>query len=192
MQTFSRGNFDTSLSDYFSFIQDKTGELFKASCQSGAFLAGYSESVIEMVGDFGLSLGVNYQIFDDIIDTFGSSSAFGKCLGTDFDTGKVTLPMILLLRKLSPVKRNDILSVLKSGSLTESTRQDICVLMNHFEIQDECLSFLRRKFSKTRLLVSSLTEQDISRNLLNFLTSFDEKLSLLSMDVTPNFLALDK
>mgnify|MGYP001193979849 CR=1 FL=1 len=192
MQTFSRGNFDITLSDYFSFIQDKTGELFKASCQSGAFLAGHSEHVIEMVGDFGLSLGVNYQIFDDIVDTFGSSSAFGKCLGTDFDTGKVTLPMILLLQKLKPDKKRDILSVLKSGSSIEQSRHDIGELMYHFEIQEECLNFLRRKFNKTRLLATNLTDQDTSRNLLNFLTSFDDKLSLLSLESMPNILALDK
>ena len=93
--------FDISLSDYFSFIQDKTGELFKASCQAGAYLAGHSEHVIEQVGGFGLSLGLNYQIFDDLIDSFGESTVAGKCLGTDFDSGKVTLPIILLFQKLS-------------------------------------------------------------------------------------------
>ena len=86
MQTFTRGNYDVALSDYFSFIQDKTGELFKASCQSGAFLAGHSESTFEMVGEFGLSLGLNYQIFDDLVDSFGQSHEVGKCLGTDFDS----------------------------------------------------------------------------------------------------------
>mgnify|MGYP001190976086 CR=1 FL=1 len=52
--------------------------------------------------------------------------------------------------------------------------------MNHFEIQDECLNFLRSKFNKTRLLVSNLTEQDISRNLLNFLTALISSIEATS------------
>ena len=51
-------------------IQDKTGELFKASCQLGAMLAGHSEKDIDIVGEFGVSIGTCYQIYDDLIDTF--------------------------------------------------------------------------------------------------------------------------
>ena len=52
---------------------------------------------VSLVGDFGLSIGLSYQIYDDLLDTFGIKSKFDKTLGTDFSSGKVTLPMIRLL-----------------------------------------------------------------------------------------------
>ncbi|MBT3637978.1 MAG: polyprenyl synthetase family protein [Opitutae bacterium] len=193
MQTFARGNFEITLSDYFSFIQDKTGELFKASCQAGAFLAGHTEHVIDLVGGFGLSLGLNYQIFDDLIDSFGESNVVGKCLGTDFDSGKVTLPTILLFQKLSSSQNREIKDLLGGvDSISDFSRQKIGDLMVELEIREECIVFLRQKLSQTRLIASNLPYEDMSSNLLNFLALFDEKLSSLSGDAFPNFLALDK
>ena len=191
MQTFARGNFDISLSDYFSFIQDKTGELFKASCQAGAYLAGHSEHVIDQVGGFGLSLGLNYQIFDDLIDSFGESTVVGKCLGTDFDSGKVTLPTILLFQKLSTSQVREVKDMLADGPMSDFSRKKIGDLMVELDIREECLAFLGSKLTKTRLIASNLPYDDMSANLLDFLASFDDKLSLLSGGSFPNFLALD-
>ena len=191
MQTFSRGNFDISLSDYFSFIQDKTGELFKASCQAGAYVAGHSEHVIDQVGGFGLSLGLNYQIFDDLIDSFGESTVAGKCLGTDFDSGKVTLPIILLFQKLSTSQVREVKDLLANGPMSDFSRKKIGDLMVEFEIREECLAFLRTKLTQTSLIASNLPHDDISANLLDFLSSFDDKLSQLSVGSFPNFLALN-
>jgi octaprenyl-diphosphate synthase len=192
MQTFARGNFEITLSDYFSFIQDKTGELFKASCQAGAFLAGHAEHVIDSVGCFGLSLGLNYQIFDDLIDSFGETRVAGKCLGTDFDSGKVTLPTILLFQKITLNQVQEIKALLGAGPMSDFSRKKLGDLMVEFNIREECLAFLRQKMSQTRLIASNLAHEDMSTNLLNFLSSFDKKLSLLSRDSFPNFLALDK
>ena len=192
MQTFARGNFDINLPDYFSFIQDKTGELFKASCQAGAFLAGHSEHIIDLVGEFGLSLGLNYQIFDDLIDSFGESSVVGKSLGTDFDSGKVTLPTILLFQKLSTSQSREIKGLLvRDDPLSDTSRKRIGDLMIEFKIREDCLSFLRAKLTKTRQIASNLPLDDMSVDLLDFLASFDDKLSMLSGDSLPNILAID-
>jgi octaprenyl-diphosphate synthase len=191
MQTFSRGNIDIPLTEYFSFIQDKTGELFKASCQAGAFLAGHTEHVIDLVGSFGLSLGLNYQIFDDLIDSFGESKIAGKCLGTDLDTGKVTLPLILLLQKLTPEQTLDIKKIFCTSPLTNSSREHILSLMLEFGIPRECNDFLFQKLNQTKQIALNLPDDEMSSNLLNFLATFDEKLTFLSRDSSPNFLALD-
>ena len=71
-QTNAQRDFNLSLSEYYHFLQDKTGELFKASCQLGAMLAGHSDEDIDIVGEFGISIGTCYQIYDDLIDTSGS------------------------------------------------------------------------------------------------------------------------
>ena len=66
-QTFSRGKFEISLEQYLGFINDKTGELFKASCEVGCLLANEDVDISHTAGELGLSLGINYQVFDDLI-----------------------------------------------------------------------------------------------------------------------------
>ena len=192
MQTFARGNYDLGLPDYFSFIQDKTGELFKASCQAGAFLAGHSENILDLVGEFGLSLGLNYQIFDDLVDSFGKTDAAGKCLGTDFDSGKITLPLLFLFQKLSHDQSLELRSELSSGPISQNLKVRIGELLIAYGIREECLEFLRKKLNETKLIASNVSCPSLSNRLLVFLASFDEKLSFLSTDSTPNFLAFNK
>lgn len=192
MQTFSRGNYDISLSDYFSFIQNKTGELFKASCQAGAFLAGHSEDILDVVGEFGLSLGLNYQIFDDLLDSFGKMDNAGKSLGTDFDSGKITLPLLFLFQKLSREDATGLRCEMSSGHIDEALKERIGELFISHGIKDECLLFLSSKLSETKLIASNISFSGMSDRLLTFLSSFDEKLSVLSPDSIPNFLAFNK
>jgi octaprenyl-diphosphate synthase len=192
MQTFARGNYDIGLSDYFSFIQDKTGELFKASCQAGAFLAGHSEDILDVVGEFGLSLGLNYQIFDDLVDSFGRTDKAGKSLGTDFDSGKITLPLLFLFQKLSCEDATELRGEMSSDRIDQALKERIGELLTVHEIREECLGFLAKKLSGTKLIASNISCPGMSERLLSFLSAFDEKLTILSPDTTPNFLAFNK
>lgn len=94
-QTFARGNSTLSLGDYHRQIRMKTAVLFEASCRVGALLAGYPQVHIDACAEFGLRLGVAYQIYDDLIDLLQDDQKAGKTLGTDAASGKMTLPMIL-------------------------------------------------------------------------------------------------
>jgi len=95
-QTLRRGNEDVSLRDYYRIIDLKTAELFSVSCLLGARLGGYSVDYVNAVAFFARRLGVAYQIYDDLVDFFGSEAAAGKTLGTDWRSGKLTLPLLLL------------------------------------------------------------------------------------------------
>jgi octaprenyl-diphosphate synthase len=94
-QTFSRGNSALSLEDYQRQIRMKTAVLFEAACHVGALLAGHPPEHIKACSEFGLRLGVAYQIYDDLIDLLQDDQKAGKTLGTDAASGKLTLPMIL-------------------------------------------------------------------------------------------------
>jgi octaprenyl-diphosphate synthase len=94
-QTFSRGNSDLSLQDYQRQIRMKTAVLFEAACRVGALLAEHPKEHINACSEFGLRLGIAYQIYDDLIDLLQDDQKAGKTLGTDAASGKLTLPMIL-------------------------------------------------------------------------------------------------
>jgi octaprenyl-diphosphate synthase len=115
-QTLRRGSGNLSLQDYYRIVDLKTAELFSVSCRLGAYLAGFESAYVSAVADFGRRLGVAYQIFDDLVDFFGKEETVGKTLGTDLQSGKRTLPIILLMNKLSDEARAVLQQDLRSGS----------------------------------------------------------------------------
>ncbi len=100
VQTLRRGTTEVSRADYQRIIDLKTAELFRVSCHLGARLAEYDAGFVAAVGRFGRHLGLAYQIYDDLVDFFGEERRVGKTLGTDLASGKVTLPLLVLLARL--------------------------------------------------------------------------------------------
>lgn len=115
-QTAERGNAELSLDDYFSMIEMKTGELFQVSALLGATLSGNAVTKGPAFSEFGLRLGRAYQIFDDIVDYLGDETKIGKTLGTDWASGKFTLPEILFLKKISASERELFLKSAAAGT----------------------------------------------------------------------------
>lgn len=105
MQTLRRGSTGITRADYRRVIELKTAELFRVSCFLGARLAGMQPEYTEATCQFGRHLGVAYQIYDDLADFFGDEGRMGKTLGTDLASGKMTLPLFLLLERLPQAER---------------------------------------------------------------------------------------
>ncbi|MDD2764540.1 MAG: polyprenyl synthetase family protein [Opitutaceae bacterium] len=112
-QTFRRGDTAITRDAYRRVIDLKTAELFRISCLLGARLAGYEDGYVEAAAEFGRSLGIAYQIYDDLADFFGEEKNIGKTLGTDLAGGKVTLPLLVLLEKLSGAERSELLEEIR-------------------------------------------------------------------------------
>lgn len=100
VQTLRRGTTNITREDYFRVIDLKTAELFRISCFLGGKLGGFSPAFVEAASRFGRHLGIAYQIYDDLADFFGQETRIGKTLGTDLQSGKVTLPLLALLERL--------------------------------------------------------------------------------------------
>ena len=101
VQTLRRRSTDITRADYRRIVELKTAELFRVSCFLGARLAGSEPGYVEAASRFGRHLGTAYQIYDDLVDFFGEETRIGKTLGTDLATGKLTLPLLALLERLS-------------------------------------------------------------------------------------------
>jgi octaprenyl-diphosphate synthase len=99
LQTHQRRDFRLKRADYLKALEMKTGELFALSCELGAALAGATPAERSALRAYGLALGTAYQIYDDCLDLFGTEASAGKSLGTDLCTGKLTLPLLIILEK---------------------------------------------------------------------------------------------
>ncbi|HTM81022.1 polyprenyl synthetase family protein [Asticcacaulis sp.] len=92
--------FDLNLSqaDYIEIISSKTAALFAAASESGAVASGAPEEKIAALRNYGMNLGLAFQIQDDILDYQGAAADLGKNAGDDFAEGKSTLPLILAMQ----------------------------------------------------------------------------------------------
>jgi octaprenyl-diphosphate synthase len=107
VQTLRRRSTDVTRADYQRIVDLKTAELFRVSCFLGARLAGFAPDYVEAASSFGRRLGIAYQIFDDLVDFFGEEQRIGKTLGTDLASGKLTLPLlVLLVKSLGAIRRS--------------------------------------------------------------------------------------
>lgn len=85
---------DVSLDEYFKMIRLKTGVLLAASLKMGALLAGASEEEQRDIYDFGMNVGIAFQIWDDYLDCYGDEKTFGKKIGGDILCGKKTFLLV--------------------------------------------------------------------------------------------------
>ncbi len=95
-QSLDGGRLHCDIDRYYRIIERKTAVLFEVSCRLGAFLGQTGPVRSAAAGDFGRHLGIAYQIYDDLADVIGSETSIGKTLGTDFSSGKSTLPLVFL------------------------------------------------------------------------------------------------
>lgn len=90
---------DIGESTYLEVIEAKTASLFAAACRIGAMLVGSPRAQADALYDYGLNLGIAYQLMDDRLDYGGGTALWGKERGVDFREGKVTLPVLLAYRR---------------------------------------------------------------------------------------------
>lgn len=85
---------ELSLEGYLEVIKAKTAVLIAAACQMGGIYAGADDTQVQALYDYGLNLGLAFQMVDDALDYVGTAHEFGKPVGHDLAEGKITLPFI--------------------------------------------------------------------------------------------------
>ncbi|MGZ8363006.1 MAG: polyprenyl synthetase family protein [Caulobacteraceae bacterium] len=87
---------------YLDIIAAKTAELFAAAAQSGAVASGADKTKSDALREYGLNLGLAFQLADDVLDYGGAAETLGKNAGDDFREGKATLPLLLAIARSGP------------------------------------------------------------------------------------------
>lgn len=109
-----------SYESYLDVIMGKSAWLIRAACESGAVAAGADASARAVAAEFGLNLGMGFQIVDDALDFSPSEEYTGKPIGGDLREGKLTPPILYYLELLPPAERADLLSRFEQGGFTEA------------------------------------------------------------------------
>ena len=103
---------------YMGIIIGKTARLIECACRCGAALAGASPEQEDAAGEYGLNLGIAFQLVDDALDYASPTSETGKPEGGDLREGKVTLPLILMMEEDGGAGRAELLEALRQRSLS--------------------------------------------------------------------------
>ena len=151
---------DITLQKYFRIIKFKTAELFKAACLVGGYISKASKNQLKTQAEYGKQLGLAYQIFDDLNDYIGNETRVGKTLGTDLTTGKITLPILLLINKM---KKKDQVKILKKIKLQLISTTTLTQMMHDYDvfklIFNIFMKYINSAYSKIKLLPNSCNKK---------------------------------
>lgn len=104
-QLATQSNLNTTMDDYRAVIEGKTASLFAAACEVGPVIASQDKEKTKALRDYGMALGMAFQIVDDVLDYNAAREKLGKTVGDDFREGKMTAPIILALEKADDTER---------------------------------------------------------------------------------------
>ncbi len=129
---------DITEDEYLRIISAKTGALISAACRIGAILGKLSDEAETAMASFGMKTGMVFQMVDDILDYAADKNELGKNLGKDLDEGKITLPLIYLLKKASQNEKTEVRNIIKDNH-SSAKLERILGLFEQYGIIEESL-----------------------------------------------------
>ena len=158
----------TTPEDYYEIVRGKTAGPFSSACECAAIIAGASEPEIEAMREFGMELGVAFQLVDDLLDLTSDSETLGKPAGNDILEGTYTLPVLIALTK-DKGKYQEILTEIKEENI------DIENVLNEFttkEIIDDSKEIINGYLNKSIEAIFTLKNHElfpVLENINNYL-----------------------
>jgi octaprenyl-diphosphate synthase len=119
----------TTEQDYMDIIRSKTAVLISAACACAAIISGAASAAEKNLADFGLNVGMAFQLMDDLLDYTASAEVFGKPVGKDVREGKITLPLIYTLTDLDAGERERLESRVRSRQAAEKDFQELMAVV---------------------------------------------------------------
>lgn len=168
LQLQKAGDVAITEADYLEIIKGKTAMLMSAACAVGGIICNISDEKERALSNFGLKVGLTFQLVDDVLDFRADEEKLGKNLGNDLREGKITYPLIHLLS----VAESDELVTIKDTIQSDSFRsEDLAYILELFE-KYMCLD---KTYEKARLIVEEAKKE------LDIFEECPEKLSLLTI-----------
>lgn len=149
---------EVTLDEYFNMIRLKTAVLLGAALQLGAIIGGASDDDAQHLYDFGIAIGIAFQLKDDYLDTFGDEKSFGKRIGGDIVCGKKTF---LLINALTRSKNDDrllIQNTLADKLMPEEQKiSTITAIYEKLEIPSLCEKAMSEYYNRALLALTKIT-----------------------------------
>jgi len=151
--------------DYLQVLEYKTGALVAAACKVGAIIGGATSHQQEALYQFGLYLGIAFQLADDRLDYTANRTRLGKTLGQDFMQGMVTLPLLHLLQSCPHEKRQELLQKIQTRDLGEGELLEFTGMMERHGSLDYTMTRSLEYIDAALLTLDSFEDSTARRSL---------------------------
>jgi len=165
------GNLDIAERDYLDVINKKTASLFSAACQIGGVISKATKKEENSLINYGMSLGMSFQIIDDLLDYTGNEKTMGKPILSDIKEGRITLPLIYTLKNDGRANRKIIREILSQKDFGKDSQKEILKILKSngaFEYTYE----RAKEFTQRSKKIISQFPQSINRDSLILLPDF--------------------
>ena len=140
--------------DYIEIVERKTASLFETGAKLGAYIAGASSEQVEVAANFGLNLGIAFQVMDDVLDVVGRRDLLGKSTGMDLRDGNPSLPIVLSLLD----GHQTVARVFQTQTPTENDIQRALEAMGNGTVIERARSFARKYAVKASREIDKLPD----------------------------------
>lgn len=141
-----------TVEEYMEMIRLKTSVLLGCACRIGAMLAGVSDDVCNSFYEYGISLGLAFQLRDDWLDTFGDPAVFGKEIGGDILNEKKTWLLITSLAEAG----DEVDNILRQNLDAPAKIEHVTRVYNRLGLSERCAELVRRHSEEAIAAISGV------------------------------------
>lgn len=143
-------DFDMQRSAYLRGIETKTAVLFSSACEVGGILGGVGSTYCRVLRAFGKNLGMAFQLVDDAMDYSSSNVRMGKNIGDDFKEGKITLPILIVMKHANAEERSFVDGAMSHGKNTQQDLKDVQILIKKYQAIERTYDLARAYINKAK------------------------------------------
>ena len=154
-----------SIDDYMHMIELKTSVLLANAMRIGGYIAGANESQQEALYQYGLHIGLAFQIQDDILDVYGDPKTFGKAIGGDICCNKKTILLLTALETADPESKAELLQWLMAKDCNEEKIAAVTEIYNRLGVRASCETVMEEHTSLALAQLDRLPLNDATERL---------------------------
>lgn len=156
-----------TVEEYIEMIRLKTAVLFAASLKIGSLIGGASSAEAQTLYDFGLNIGLGFQLQDDLLDTFGDENIFGKKTGGDILTNKKTYLFLKALERSDEKTKKKLVKLYAHKPANEANKiSEVKEIFGQFNVAEACNELIEQYYQKGMGCLDKLTISTENKELL--------------------------
>jgi octaprenyl-diphosphate synthase len=163
--------------DYLYIVKNKTAILLAAASRIGGMLGKVPEKTEKALEDYGLNLGIAFQIMDDVMDYYSNENDFGKTIGKDFQEGSITLPFIAALKKSSPEDKAKLIETMQNKSRDSGKLTDVINIINKYQGNSYAINIAKNYTKKAIVSLENIADQENRKPLIKLAEFIMERKS---------------
>jgi len=163
--------------DYLYIVKNKTAILLAAASRIGGILGKVPEKTEKALEDYGLNLGIAFQIMDDVMDYYSNENDFGKTIGKDFQEGSITLPFIAALKKSSPEDKAKLIETMQNKSRDSGKLTDVINIINKYQGSSYAINIAKNYTKKAIVSLEKIAGQENRKPLVKLAEFIMERKS---------------